>query len=53
MHVVDVLCVSGRSDVITDDQAAIRAGAVHDGFAYAGAPVTPGFDAIRMAAEAV
>ena len=53
MHIVDVLCVPGRAGFFTDDQAAIRAGAVHDGFAYAGAPVTPGFDAIRMAGEAV
>lgn len=53
MHIVDVLCVPGRSGFFTDDQAAIRAGAGQDGFAYAGAPVTPGFEAIRMAGEAV
>jgi methylaspartate ammonia-lyase len=53
MHIADVLCVPGRSGFFTDDQAAIRAGAVHDGFAYAGEPLTPGFAAIRMAGEAV
>jgi methylaspartate ammonia-lyase len=53
MHVTDVLCVPVRSGFFTDDQAAIRAGAGHDGFAYAGSPVTPGFRSIRDAGEAV
>lgn len=36
-----------------DDQAAVRAGAPHDGFAYAGTPRTRGFDRIRMPARAL
>jgi methylaspartate ammonia-lyase len=36
-----------------DDQAAVRAGAVHDGFDYAGSPRTPGFERIRMPARAL
>ncbi len=42
-----------RGGFFTDDQAAIVAGAPHDGFGYAGAPVTPGFRAIRQPAEAL
>ena len=53
MHITDVLCVPGRTGFFTDDQAAIRAGAGHDGFAYTGAPRTPGFRAVREAGEAV
>jgi len=37
----------------TDDQAAIRAGASHDGFRYAGEPVTAGFTATREPAQAL
>jgi methylaspartate ammonia-lyase len=51
--VVDVLCVPVRSGFFADDQAAIRSGAVHDGFGYAGDPVTPGFRTVRQAGEAV
>jgi methylaspartate ammonia-lyase len=51
--ITEVLCVPVRSGFFADDQAAIRAGAPHDGFSYAGAPLTPGFKAIRQAGEAV
>ncbi|MCU1615190.1 MAG: Methylaspartate ammonia-lyase [Frankiales bacterium] len=53
MKVTDVLAVPVRSGFFADDQAAIRAGAVHDGFGYTGAPSTPGFRAIRQPGEAV
>jgi len=36
-----------------DDQRAIKRGATRDGFAYDGDPVTPGFDAVREAGEAL
>ncbi|HEY8302046.1 MAG TPA: methylaspartate ammonia-lyase [Jatrophihabitans sp.] len=48
-----VLCVPGEGGFFVDDQAAIRAGAKHDGFTYVGRPVTPGFTAIRQPAPAV
>jgi methylaspartate ammonia-lyase len=53
MFISNVLPVAVRSGFFADDQAAIRAGAQHDGFTYAAAPVTPGFRAIRQPGEAV
>ncbi|MEA2136649.1 MAG: methylaspartate ammonia-lyase [Solirubrobacteraceae bacterium] len=53
MLIRDVLTVPVRSGFFADDQAAIRNGAGHDGFTYAGVPVTPGFRSIRQAGEAV
>jgi methylaspartate ammonia-lyase len=53
MRIVDVLTVPVRTGFFADDQAAIRAGAAHDGFTYSGAPVTPGFRTIRQPGEAV
>ncbi len=53
MRVTDVLAVPVRGGFFTDDQAAIRAGAEHDGFGYLGAPHTPGFTAIRQPAQAL
>lgn len=53
MFITDVLCVAIRSGFFSDDQQAIRAGAVHDGFTYAGDPVTLGFSSIRQVGEAV
>ncbi len=53
MKIIDVLCVPVRTGFFTDDQAAIRAGAVADGAAYGGDPVTPGFAAVREAGEAL
>jgi methylaspartate ammonia-lyase len=53
VKVADVLCVPVRSGFYRDDQAAIRAGAVHDGFLYDGPPATPGFDRIREPGEAL
>lgn len=53
MFIRDVLAIPVRSGFFADDQAAIRAGLPHDGFLYAGTPVTPGFRAVRQAGEAV
>ncbi|WP_298227584.1 methylaspartate ammonia-lyase [Gryllotalpicola sp.] len=53
MKILDVLTVPVRTGFFSDDQAAIRAGAQHDGFGYAGAPVTPGFTRVRQAGEAL
>lgn len=53
MFVSAVLPVPVRSGFFADDQAAIRAGAEHDGFTYVGPPITPGFRAIRQPGEAV
>lgn len=49
----EVLCVSGRGGFFFDDQAAIRAGARHEGFDYQGAPITEGYSRIRQPAESV
>ncbi|HSZ42422.1 MAG TPA: methylaspartate ammonia-lyase [Trebonia sp.] len=53
MRITQVLSVPVRTGFFADDQAAIRIGAETDGFTYTGAPVTPGFTAIRQAGEAV
>ncbi len=53
MFIKDVLAVPVRSGFFADDQAAIRAGLSHDGFLYAGSPVTPGFRSVRQPGEAV
>lgn len=53
MKIIDILAVPVRTGFFADDQAAILAGAVKDGAAYLGAPVTPGFRAVRQAGEAV
>ncbi|MHB1833675.1 MAG: methylaspartate ammonia-lyase [Solirubrobacteraceae bacterium] len=51
--IVDVLTARGDGAFFFDDQAAIRMGARHDGFAILGDPLTPGFHAVRQPAEAV
>ncbi len=43
----------GVSAFFFDDQRAIKAGARRDGFVYRGAPLTPGFRAIRQAGQSV
>jgi methylaspartate ammonia-lyase len=53
MIIRDVLCVPVRTGFFSDDQAAILAGALHEGFRYTGDPITPGFRSIRQAGEAV
>ncbi len=51
--IAEVLAAPGVGAFFFDDQAAIKQGAFHDGFAIPGDPVTPGFDAIRQLARAV
>jgi methylaspartate ammonia-lyase len=53
MKIVDVICEPVRTGFYRDDQAAIRAGASHDGFLYVGRPLTPGFRSIRESGAAV
>ncbi|WP_135825794.1 methylaspartate ammonia-lyase [Halorussus ruber] len=48
-----VRAVPGVSGFFFDDQRAIKQGAEHDGFGYEGDPVTPGFDRVRQAGEAI
>jgi methylaspartate ammonia-lyase len=53
MKILELLTVPVRTGFYADDQAAIRAGAVHDGFSYVGKPITPGFTSIRQPGEAL
>lgn len=53
MKIIDVVCSRGTTGFYFDDQRAIKANAVHDGFTYLGEPITPGFTAVRQAGEAV
>src|SRR3569623_971842 len=53
MKIRDVLLAPGNGAVFYDDQAAVMAGAGHDGFRYVGATVTPGFTAIRLPAASL
>ncbi|MDQ1575211.1 MAG: methylaspartate ammonia-lyase [Microbacteriaceae bacterium] len=53
LTIIDVLTVPVRTGFYADDQAAIRAGASHDGFGYTGEPLTPGFASIRQPGEAL
>ena len=53
MRIRSVLAEPALSGFYRDDQAAIRAGAAHDGFLYAGAPITEGFKHVREPGAAV
>ncbi|SDY13071.1 methylaspartate ammonia-lyase [Modestobacter sp. DSM 44400] len=53
LRIAEVLPVPVRGGFFADDQAAIRAGAQHDGFGYVGSPLTPGFTAVRQPGEAL
>jgi methylaspartate ammonia-lyase len=54
MTIEDVLCVAGLGAFSSDDQEAIRAGAVRDGHFYPGrSPVTPGYRQVRQPSESV
>ena len=53
MKITNVVCAPGRTGFYFDDQKAIKMGAVSDGNAYLGAPVTPGFTSIRMPGESI
>jgi methylaspartate ammonia-lyase len=52
-RIVDLLAAPGTGAFFFDDQAAIKMGARHDGFAILGQPLTPGFKSIRQPADAV
>ncbi len=51
MKIKKVIATPGLNGFYNDDKAAIRKGAKMDGFVYRGAPVTPGFSAIRQPGE--
>lgn len=53
MKIKRAVFIPGKSAFFFDDQAAIKAGAVHDGFFYRGEAVTPGYTRIRQAGEAI
>src|ERR1700722_7611883 len=53
LTIIDVLCTAGQAGFYFDDQVAIRHGAIHDGFDYAGAPETKGFKRIPQPGESV
>ncbi|MHB1651835.1 MAG: methylaspartate ammonia-lyase [Desulfitobacteriaceae bacterium] len=53
MKIVEVLASPGLTGFYFDDQKAIKAGAAHDGFAYTGEPLTPGFKAVRQRGESI
>lgn len=53
MKIVDVICAKGRTGFFFDDQRAIKKGAVSDGAAYVGQPVTEGFVSVRQAGESI
>ena len=53
MKILDVICAPGKTGFFFDDQKAIKNGAKHDGAFYEGAPLTPGFTAVRQAGESV
>lgn len=51
MRIAHVLASAGLGGYFFDDQRAIKDGALRDGIAYLGPPVTPGFAAVREPAE--
>jgi len=53
MKITDVICSGGKTGFFFDDQRAIKAGAVADGAAYRGRPLTDGFTAVRQAGESI
>ncbi|PZV34487.1 methylaspartate ammonia-lyase [Mesorhizobium kowhaii] len=53
MQIKDVLLAPGNGAFFYDDQAAIRSGAIQDGFIYVGEPITPGFTSLRLPASSL
>ncbi|RUV40521.1 methylaspartate ammonia-lyase, partial [Mesorhizobium sp. M1A.T.Ca.IN.004.03.1.1] len=53
MQIKDVLLAPGSGGFFYDDQAAIRAGAIQDGFIYLGEPITSGFTSVRVPASSL
>ncbi|MCL2374530.1 MAG: methylaspartate ammonia-lyase, partial [Treponema sp.] len=53
MKIVNVVCSAGKTGFFFDDQKAIKTGAVSDGAAYIGEPMTQGFRSVRQAGESI
>ncbi|MDD4402111.1 MAG: methylaspartate ammonia-lyase [Desulfitobacteriaceae bacterium] len=53
MRITKLLASPGLTGFYFDDQKAIKAGAVHDGFTYIGEPLTPGFQVVRQRGESI
>ena len=53
MKIINAVCSPGKTGFFFDDQKAIKQGAKTDGASYLGNPVTPGFQAVRQAGEAI
>ena len=53
MKIKKVVASKGFAGFYYDDQAAVKSHAKHDGFAYSGEPITPGFGTIRIAGESI
>lgn len=53
MKIKKVIASPGLTGFYFDDQQAIKNDAVHDGFAYVGEPVTPGFTSVRQRGESI
>jgi methylaspartate ammonia-lyase len=52
-QITSLITAPASTGFFSDDQEAVRQGAVHDGFAYVGNPVTRGFERIRQPGEAL
>ncbi|RWJ45282.1 MAG: methylaspartate ammonia-lyase [Mesorhizobium sp.] len=53
MQITDVILAPGQGAFFYDDQDAIRAGALQEGFVYVGQSKTPGFRSIRVPASSL
>jgi methylaspartate ammonia-lyase len=53
MKIKQALVIEGAGGDFWKDRQAINAGAIQDGFAYEGDPVTPGFKSICQSSEAI
>lgn len=53
MKIKDIICSKSLTGFYFDDQAAIKAGAIQDGFNYVGKPQTDKFTSIRQKGEAI
>jgi methylaspartate ammonia-lyase len=53
MKIEKVLAAPGLTGFYFDDQLAIKEGAVADGTAYRGRPLTPGFSEVRQRGESL
>ena len=53
MKIEKVLAAPGLTGFYFDDQAAIKKGAIEDGAAYRGRPLTPGFEKVRQRGESL